>query len=213
MPTLPAFFRRLAPLAAALASLLLGLVFFSSGMAKLYAGHRFPGFIGPVWLEDVLAEHGLGLLGRFIAWAQALTGWLLLTQRFRALGAVMLMPMLLGILLVTVSLHWRGTPYVVAVLLAADLFLLWADRRLMLPLLTGRPAAFPAPEPPLSLAGHLWWAGAAALALGSVQVSDAAVQAAWGMAAAGLAAAYASRRIDRAAARRRQGLVQSPKTP
>lgn len=202
MQLLRSLMGRLTPPAASLASVLLGLVFFSSGMAKLYAGHRFPGFIGPVWLEDALAEHGLGLLGRFIAWAQALIGWLLLTQRFRALGAVMLVPMLLGILLVTVSLHWQGTPYVIAVLLAMNLFLLWAERLLLLPLLTRQPAAFPAPEPPLSLPGHLAWLGAAALAAGSVWVSAFMVQAAWGMAAAGLAAAYAGRQIDRMAARR-----------
>ena len=67
-------------------AIFLGLIFFSSGMGKLFAGHRFPGLIGPVWLAERLAEHGLAFFGQFIAVSQVVLGLALLTPRFRTLG-------------------------------------------------------------------------------------------------------------------------------
>jgi uncharacterized membrane protein YphA (DoxX/SURF4 family) len=114
----------------------LGLIFFSSGLAKLTHGLT-PGLIGPVWLEERLAQYGLGLWAQFVAVSQVLIGALLLSQRFATLGAVMLVPMLTNILVITISLKWRGTPYVNAVLLVMNLFLLWADREHLKPLVAG----------------------------------------------------------------------------
>ncbi len=113
--------------------LFLGITFFTSGMAKLTHGD-FPGFIGPVWLEERLATYGLAMWARFVGWSQVDVGLLLLSQRFSTLGAVMLVPMLANILVVTISLQWRGTPYVNAVLLAMNLTLLIADWRKLRPL-------------------------------------------------------------------------------
>lgn len=110
--------------------IILGLIFYSSGMGKLYANHLFPGLIGPVWLEEKLAEHHLGLFARFIAWTQVLCGLLLLTYRFRAIGYLILTPMLVNIFFVTMSLNWRGTPYVIGLLLCMNIFLYWYDRQL-----------------------------------------------------------------------------------
>lgn len=107
--------------------LFLGIIFFTAGMAKLFYEHKFPGLIGPVWLEDELAPHGLGLYARFIAASQILVGLLLLTQRFATLGAILLFPMLLNIFMVTVSLEWQGTPYVNFVLLLLNAWLLAYD--------------------------------------------------------------------------------------
>ena len=112
----------------------LGLIFFSAGLGKITHGLT-PGLIGPVWLEERLAQYGLGLWAQFVAWSQLLIGALLLSQRFALLGAVMLVPMLTNILVVTISLQWRGTPYVNAVLLAMNLFLLWVDRERLKPLI------------------------------------------------------------------------------
>ncbi|MEC7756108.1 MAG: hypothetical protein VYB44_18895 [Bacteroidota bacterium] len=105
----------------------LGLTFFSSGMAKLYFEHSFPGFIGPVWLEDELSTYGLGRYARFIGASQVTIGLLLLTQRFATLGAIMCLPMISNIFMVTVSLGWQGTPYVNAFLIILNLWLLIYD--------------------------------------------------------------------------------------
>ena len=103
----------------------LGILFLTAGLGKLVPG--FPGLMGPPWLEDVLAKYDLALFARFIAYSQILIGWLLLSRRFATLGALMLLPMLLNILMVTISQDWRGTPYVVSVFLLMNLWLLAAD--------------------------------------------------------------------------------------
>lgn len=110
-------------LAVAANRLFLGLIFLTGGMSKLIP---FPGVIGPVWLEEQLEPHGLGLYARFIAWSELLIG-LLLLSRFATLGAIMLVPMLLNILMVTVSMNWRGTPYVISFFLLQNLFILIHD--------------------------------------------------------------------------------------
>ncbi|HEX2834428.1 MAG TPA: DoxX family protein [Thermoanaerobaculia bacterium] len=122
--------------------LFLGITFLTSGLGKLTHGD-FPGFIGPVWLEERLAQYGLGLWARFVAWSQVGVGLLLLSQRFSTLGALMLVPMLANILVITISLQWRGTPYVNAVLLAMNLVLLAADARKLRPLFTERTSDVP----------------------------------------------------------------------
>lgn len=103
----------------------LGLTFFTAGMGKLIRG--FPGFIGPIWLEEKLVPYSLGLFARFIAISQVMTGLLLLTGRFATLGAIVLVPLLSCILVVTISLQWRGTPYINAFLLLLNLSLLVYD--------------------------------------------------------------------------------------
>lgn len=144
--------------------LFLGLIFFTAGMAKLTHNH-FPGIIGPVWLEEELGKYGLGLYARFIALSQLGIGWLLLSGRFATLGAVMLVPMLANILVVTISLEWRGTPYVNAVLLSMNLLLLWLDRERLLPLVA-RPGTLP--PHPAPLPGAPWWTPADWLAVASL---------------------------------------------
>ena len=103
------------------AAWLLGLIFLSGGMSKLMP---FPGVIGPVWLEERLAEHGLGMFARFIAWSEAVIGLLLLSKQTRVLGSITLVPMLANILMVTVSMNWRGTPWIITFFLVNNLFLL-----------------------------------------------------------------------------------------
>lgn len=105
----------------------LGLIFFTAGMSKLYFEHQFPGVIGPVWLEERLAEHDLGLYARFIAGSQIIAGLLLFTQRFSTLGAILTFPIILNIFMVTVSMKWQGTPYVNFVLLSLNAWLLVYD--------------------------------------------------------------------------------------
>lgn len=163
----------------------LGLIFFTAGMAKLFAGHQFPGLIGPVWLEEELAKYGLGLYARFIAYSQVAIGFLLLTRRFATVGAIMLVPLIANILVVTVSLQWRGTPFVNAALLGMNLWLLWADRAKLQPLLGS------APRLPLFAAGG-------ALVLASPALSRAGVPLGWGAAAAGLFLALWSNRTPSA---------------
>jgi uncharacterized membrane protein YphA (DoxX/SURF4 family) len=107
----------------------LGFIFVTSGFAKIgrAAGIPLVSFIGPVDLEAALAPHGLALLGRYIACSQIIIGVCLLSARLATLGAIMLVPMLLSIGVVTISMHFRNTPYIVAVLLCMNILLLLKD--------------------------------------------------------------------------------------
>ncbi|MBK8965567.1 MAG: hypothetical protein IPM36_02590 [Lewinellaceae bacterium] len=183
-----------------IACVCLGLVFFTSGMAKLYAGHAFPGIIGPVWLEDELAKFGLGLFARFVATGQVLVGFLLLTLRFSTLGAVMLVPVVLNILVVTISLEWRGTPWVVAFFLASNLFVLAVDYRKLLPLI-GYGAEAPAPAARLSWQGNLLWFAGMVFVLASIGISFFQLELGWLACFAGLCMAWSGRFPDRRAER------------
>ena len=116
---------------------LLGVIFFSSGMGKLTHGD-YESVIGPVWLIERLAPYGLGLWATFVAWFQVLIGLMLFSRRFAILGAIMLVPMLANIFVVTISLGWRGTPWVNAALLGLNLVLLIADRERLLTLIADR---------------------------------------------------------------------------
>lgn len=94
--------------------LFLGYLFTSSGLCKLTEGH-FGQLIGPPLLIQELTPHGLRTFGFFIAISQVMVGALVLSQRYSLLGLIMLVPMNLGILMVTISQNWQGTPYVDAV--------------------------------------------------------------------------------------------------
>jgi uncharacterized membrane protein YphA (DoxX/SURF4 family) len=111
----------------------LGVLFAFSGLAKLIPG--FPNTMGPVDLENTLTPHGLATYARFIAVTELGVGLLLLSRRFATLGAIFLAPMLVNILVITASLGWVGTPYVISVLLAMNAALLFYDRHRLLPLL------------------------------------------------------------------------------
>ncbi|MBK7477152.1 MAG: hypothetical protein IPI11_14545 [Haliscomenobacter sp.] len=152
-------------------SFFLGLVFFTAGMSKLYAEHRFPGLIGPVWLEERMAEYGLGGYARFIAFSQVVIGFVLLTLRYITAGALMLIPMAANILVITISLHWRGTPYILAVLLTLNLWLLFCDRKWLLPMITGKWPTQGMQNRGFHLYGHLVWLMGLAIALSAIPIS------------------------------------------
>jgi hypothetical protein len=103
--------------------LFLGYLFTSSGLCKLTDGH-FGQLIGPPLLIAQLTPHGLRTFGFFIAISQVMSGALVLTQLYSLVGLIMLVPMNLGILMVTISQNWQGTPYVDAVFTLLNLLAL-----------------------------------------------------------------------------------------
>ncbi|WP_439882532.1 DoxX family membrane protein [Pontibacter sp. MBLB2868] len=108
--------------------LFLGYIFFSAGVCKLTHGN-FGQIIGPPWLEERLAQYGLGLFAQVVAVSQIVCGILLFSQRFSLLGAIMLVPMNLAILAVTVSQKWVGTPFVNSAFLLLNLLLIGLEYR------------------------------------------------------------------------------------
>jgi hypothetical protein len=127
------------------------MTFFTAGMSKLMP---FIGWIGPVWLIERLEEFNLGIYARFIAISQVVIGLLLLTRRFATLGTIMLVPMLLNILMITISQNWSGTPFIVGIMLLMNLGLLVYDYPRLKFLIADDPARLP-PAPPLCTYPHL----------------------------------------------------------
>lgn len=107
--------------------ILLGFIFFTAGMGKLTHGHYFPLTMFPMSLAKILEPHGLAVWGEFVAWSQVIIGFLLMSQRFATLGAIMSLPLIMNIFMITVSLGFGGTPYLNAFLILLNLFLLAAD--------------------------------------------------------------------------------------
>lgn len=108
--------------------LFLAYTFFSAGICKLTHGN-FGQIMGPPWLEERLAEYGLGLFAQVVAVSQVIIGLLLFSQRFSLLGAIMLVPMNVAILAVTVSQQWVGTPSLNVVFLTLNLLLLGLEHK------------------------------------------------------------------------------------
>lgn len=156
------------------ARLLLGALMLGGGLYKLSDNH-LPGLMGPPMDHAFLAKHGLELFARFIGLVQLLIGLLLLTGRFALLGAVLLVPMWAGIIMLTRSQHWTGTPSLTTGFLVLTLGLLLHDYHRLKYLLY--PPAQPATIRAVPLltgprgAEALWWLGVAVFGAGSLLYS------------------------------------------
>lgn len=69
-----------------------------------------------------------GLYWRFLGWAQFITGALLVTQRLAKLGAVLFLPVIANVFVITISYDFHGTPVITGLMLLSTLFLLYWDK-------------------------------------------------------------------------------------
>jgi len=153
-------------------SVFLGFTFWGSGMAKLFFDHKFFGWMGPVWLIDELSKYGLGIYGAFIAYSQVIIGYLLVTTRYKLLGSIMMIPLLANILMVTISLHWQGTPLVIGFFILLNGVLLWQYRDFFRLLIDeGKSSTDLNLRPTRTWVGHLVWLAVLALQILSISVS------------------------------------------
>ena len=179
-------------------SIFLGFTFWGAGMAKLFHDHQFFGWIGPVWLIEELEPYGLGFYGKFIAFSQIIIGYLLVTTRYKLLGSIMMIPLIGNILMVTISLEWRGTPIVLAFLLLLDLILLWQYRDFFRPIIDESKSSHDIKSRQIRTRnGHLVWLAGLALQLFAIPVSYLNWIAACGIVLIGLILSGLSFRVDR----------------
>ncbi|KGL61968.1 hypothetical protein [Polaribacter sp. Hel1_85] len=68
-----------------------------------------------------------GIYWRFLGLAQFITGTLLVTQRFAKLGAILFLPIIVNVFVITISYDFRGTPIITGLMLISTLFLLYWD--------------------------------------------------------------------------------------
>ena len=122
--------------------LLLGIGFIAPGLTKLL-GNRFTlmGIDTPIGFFFE-AMYRTGFYWRFIGFAQVLAAVLTLIPRTATLGAALFFPIILNIFIITVSLHFTGTPFITGPMLLANLYLLCWDYHKFKPLLFDAPPAY-----------------------------------------------------------------------
>ena len=124
---------------------LLALAFVPSGLVKLQ-GERFTrlGIDNPVGFFFE-AFYRTGLYWNFLGAAQLLAAILIVIPRTRVLGALVYFPIILNIFLITVSMHFQGTPMITGPMLLGSVWLLlWDARRLRCLFAPVQPAVEPA---------------------------------------------------------------------
>lgn len=111
---------------------------YAIGGAFVYAslikikGQRFTtesGALNPIdsaWhLFETLYQSGL--YWKFIGVAQLLTGFLLMTQRYAKLGAVLYLPVIANVFVITISYYFANTPVITGSILFANILLIVWD--------------------------------------------------------------------------------------
>ena len=68
-----------------------------------------------------------GFYYEFIGWSQVIAAILLVIPRTSTIGALMYLPIIVNIYVVTVSMHFVGTPYITGLMLLANLYLIVWD--------------------------------------------------------------------------------------
>ncbi len=68
-----------------------------------------------------------GLYWKFIGWGQLVAGLILMTQRWSTFGAVLFLPVITNIFIITLSYDFAGTPIITFLMLLANLYLLIWD--------------------------------------------------------------------------------------
>ena len=106
---------------------LLALGFVPSGLKKvLYERFTQLGIDNPVgFFFEALYQ--TGFYYRFIGLAQITAAILLLIPRTAFVGAMLYFPIILNIFIITVSMDFRGTPFITGAMLLANLYLLGWD--------------------------------------------------------------------------------------
>lgn len=114
---------------------LLALGFTPSGLTKLL-GNRFTilGVETPVGFFFE-ALYRSGFYWNFIGACQLLAALLLLIPRTATLGALVYFPLILNIFVITVSLHFTGTPVITGLMLLASTYLVCWDADKLKPLI------------------------------------------------------------------------------
>lgn len=108
------------------------------GMMDATAGSGLVSADNPVWATFQCIMN-IKYLWLAAAYGQLVAGILLTTQRFSTLGAVLFTPIIVCICLITWSVGFNGTKYLTLLMLLAVMFLLWWDKRKLLPIIHQSP--------------------------------------------------------------------------
>jgi len=115
-------------------SLLFGLMFINSGLNKFFNYMPMPKEMPENMMNEMTAFMTIGWLMPLIAVAEIVGGALFITNKFRALGALIIFPVLVGILLTHILMAPSGLP-IALVLLGIELWVIIENREKYLPMI------------------------------------------------------------------------------
>lgn len=115
--------------------LLMGIMFINAGLDKFFHYMPMPKEMPEKMVKVGLAFQEIGWLMPLVGAAEILGGLLLIFARTRALGAIVIVPVLTGILLANISMAPSGLPIVV-VLIAIIVWVIIDNWKKYLPLIT-----------------------------------------------------------------------------
>jgi uncharacterized membrane protein YphA (DoxX/SURF4 family) len=114
-------------------SLLFGLIFINAGLNKFFFYMPMPKDLPESMAQLMEAFNTIGWLMPLVGVAEVLGGILFIAPKTRALGAVVIFPVMVGILLTHIVNEPSGLPMAI-VLTAINLWVLWENRDKLAPL-------------------------------------------------------------------------------
>jgi putative oxidoreductase len=108
-------------------SILFGLMFINSGLNKFFNYMPMPKDIPENMMKVMTAFMEIGWLMPLIAVAEIVGGLLFITNKYRALGAIVIFPIMIGILLTHIITAPSGLPLAL-VLLAIEIWVIIENR-------------------------------------------------------------------------------------
>lgn len=115
-------------------SLLFGLMFINSGLNKFFNYMPMPDDIPAKMIKLMTAFMEISWLMPLIAVAEIVGGLLFIFNRFRALGAIIIFPVMIGILLTHIIYAPSGLPLAL-VLLAINLWVIYENKEKYMPMI------------------------------------------------------------------------------
>ncbi|MCC7051971.1 MAG: hypothetical protein IT355_01810 [Gemmatimonadaceae bacterium] len=158
---------------AVISRILLALAFVPTALVKVQ-GKRFTS----ISVQEPIgyffeALYQSGFYWRFLGLSQLVAGALLLIPSTSTLGAVLFLPIILNIFVITVSLHFTGTPVITGLMLLASLFLVCWDYHRLAAIVWGARGGYEVPASPvfpgIERAGYALGASAAMVLLFSAR--------------------------------------------
>jgi len=115
-------------------SILFGLMFLNSGLNKFFNYMPMPTDIPENMMKDMTALMEISWLLPLIAVAEIIGGLLFMTNKFRALGAIIICPIMAGILLTHFTVAPSGIP-IALVLFAILIWVIIENRNKYIPMI------------------------------------------------------------------------------
>lgn len=117
-------------------SLLFGLMFINSGLNKLFNYLPVPADLPETLVNLMKSFMAIGWLMPLVAVVEIIGGILFITNKFRALGAIIILPINVGILLVH-SIQAPGMLPMAIILMVINIWVIFENRAKYLPMING----------------------------------------------------------------------------